>query len=179
MLEERGLLKRIGVITHPRATDGLPSTLFDGEASSMGFAFNAAYEAAEAFSRLYAARQPGAGFLKTILLRRIGSSARAGLETARHLLGRLDGAGIPEEESGDEDHPKDAAPPDPEEIQLLREVERNLASVVSVRTSIQRWKLFCITCATAAGWRQRRDHLQPISHDGRMGRRSAMRRLSR
>ena len=38
----------------------------------MNLAFNAAYEAAEAFSRLYAARQPGAGFLKTILLRRIG-----------------------------------------------------------------------------------------------------------
>ena len=68
----------------------------------MGFAFTAAYEAAEQFSRLYAARQPGAGFLKTILLRRIGSSARAGLDTARHLLDRLDDAGIPEEESGDE-----------------------------------------------------------------------------
>jgi hypothetical protein len=96
----------------------------------MGLAFTAAYEAAEQFSRLYAARQPGAGFLKTILLRRIGSSARAGLDTARHLLGRLDGAGIPEEEQGDEDNPKDAGPPEAHEIQLLREVERNLGSVV-------------------------------------------------
>jgi hypothetical protein len=90
MLEERGLLKRIGVIAHPRADDGLSSALFDGQGLVMGLAFTAAYEAAEAFSRLYAARQPGAGFLKTILLRRIGSSARAGLETARHLLGRID-----------------------------------------------------------------------------------------
>ena len=81
MLEERGLLKRIGVIAHPRAGDGLPSVLFDGDGLVMSLAFNAAYEAAEAFSRLYAARHPGAGFLKTILLRRIGSSARAGLET--------------------------------------------------------------------------------------------------
>jgi hypothetical protein len=96
----------------------------------MGLAFTAAYEAAEQFSRLYAARQPGAGFLKTILLRRIGSSARAGLDTARHLLGRLEGAEIPEEEQGDEGDPKDAAPPEAQEIQLLREVERNLASVV-------------------------------------------------
>ena len=130
MLEERGLLKPIGVITHPRAADGLPSTLFDGDGLVMGLAFTAAYEAAEQFSRLYAARQPGAGFLKTILLRRIGSSARAGLDTARHLLGRLDDAGIPEGERGDENDPKDAAPPEAQEIQLLREVERNLRSVV-------------------------------------------------
>ena len=129
MLEERGLLKRIGVIAHPRAGDGLPSVLFDGEGLVMSLAFNAAYEAAEAFSRLYAARRPGAGFLKTILLRRIGSSARAGLETARHLLGRIDVA-LPEEEVGDEGLPTDEAPPDPQEIELLREVERNLAAVV-------------------------------------------------
>jgi hypothetical protein len=33
MLEERGLLKRIGVVSHPRATDELPAELFDGRAS--------------------------------------------------------------------------------------------------------------------------------------------------
>jgi hypothetical protein len=81
MLEERGLLTRIGVISHPRAADGLSPTLLNGEGLVMSFAFTAAYEAAEAFSRIYAARRPGAGFLKTILLRRIGSSARAGSET--------------------------------------------------------------------------------------------------
>jgi hypothetical protein len=98
----------------------------------MGLAFDAAYEAAESFSNLYAARRPGAGFLKTILLRRIGSSARAGLETARHLLQRIDATIIPEDEIGDEGVPADdtPTPPDPQEIQLLREIERNLASVV-------------------------------------------------
>ena len=96
----------------------------------MNFAFNAAYEAAEAFSRLYAQRYPGAGFLRTILLRRIGSSARAGLETARHLLGRIDTQLLPEEEVGDEGLPAENAPPDLQEIQFLREVERNLAAVV-------------------------------------------------
>jgi superfamily II DNA or RNA helicase len=131
MLEERGLLKRIGVIAHPRPSDGVPLSLFDGQGLVMGLAFVAAYEAAEQFSRLYAARQPGAGFLKTILLRRIGSSARAGLDTARHLLSRLDGAALPEDEISDEGDPKDAAPPDPHEIELLREVERNLTSVVA------------------------------------------------
>ena len=102
MLEERGLLKRIGVITHPRPDDGLPAALFDGEGLVMGLAFNAAYEAAEAVQPPLCRAAPGAGFLKTILLRRIGSSARAGLETARHLLDRIDDAGIPEDEIGDE-----------------------------------------------------------------------------
>jgi superfamily II DNA or RNA helicase len=131
MLEERGLLKRIGVIVHPRPDDGLPAELFDREGLVMGYAFGQAYEAAERFSELYAARCPGAGFLKTILLRRIGSSAKAGLETARHLLERIDAAIIPEDEIGDESAPVDAAPPDPQEIQLLREAERNLAAVVA------------------------------------------------
>jgi hypothetical protein len=130
MLEERGLLKRIGVITHPRPDDGLSAGLFDGQGLVMGLAFTAAYEAAEAFSRLYAARQPAAGFLKTILLRRIGSSARAGLDTVRHLLDRIDVTAVPEDEIGDEGEPIDDTPPDPQEIQYLREVERNLAAVV-------------------------------------------------
>jgi hypothetical protein len=36
---------------------------------------------------------------------------------------------IPKEEIGDEDAPTDDVPPDPQEIQLRREVERNLAAV--------------------------------------------------
>jgi len=131
MLEEAGLLKRIGVVVHPRADDGLPAQLFDGDGLNMSLAFKAAYEAAEAFSRLYAARCPSAGFLKTILLRRIGSSARAGLETARHLLNQNDAPLLSEEEVGDEGQPDDLGPPDPEEIRCLKDVERNLAAVVS------------------------------------------------
>jgi hypothetical protein len=130
MLEQRNLLKRIGIISHPRADDSLASSLFTGEGLVMSLAFSAAYEAAEAFSRLYASRCPGAGFLKTILLRRIGSSARAGLETAQHILARIDAPLVPEDEVGDERLPVDDAPPDPQEIELLREVERNLAAVV-------------------------------------------------
>ena len=117
---------------HPslRVDDGLPRVLFTGEGLVMSLAFNAAYEAAEAFSRLYAARCPGAGFLKTILLRRIGSSAKAGLETARHILERIDSPLVSEDEVGDEGLPTEETPPDPQEIELLRNVERNLASVV-------------------------------------------------
>jgi superfamily II DNA or RNA helicase len=130
MLENQGLLKRIGVITHPRAADGVPERFFDGQGLMMGLAFTAAYEAAEAFSRAYAARRPGAGFLKTILLRRIGSSAKAGLDTARHLLGRIEGEILPEDEVGDQGAPTDVAPPVPQEITYLRDVERNLVAVV-------------------------------------------------
>lgn len=131
MLEERGLLKRIGVIAHPRPEDGLPESLFAGEGLLMNLAFRDAYAAAEAFSRSYAKRNPGAGFLKTILLRRIGSSAQAGLETARLLLGRLNGPAVPEEEIGDEGAPEHVAAPEERELELLRAVERNLAAVVA------------------------------------------------
>jgi hypothetical protein len=86
MLEERGLLKRIHVEVHPTAADRLPERLFTGEGLAMGVAFTEAYQAAEVFCRLYAQTRPAAGFLKTILLRRIGSSPAAGLATARHLL---------------------------------------------------------------------------------------------
>lgn len=130
MLEDEGLLKRVGVIVHPRSGDGLGSDLLVGSGLEMNLAFKAAYEAAEGFSRLYAQRFPGAGFLKTILLRRIGSSARAGLDTTRHLLGRIDGVLLPEDEIGDEAEPADVAPPDPQEIQYLRDAERNLKAVV-------------------------------------------------
>jgi hypothetical protein len=62
---------------------------------------------------------------------RYGTLAKAGLETTRRLLGRLDRSLIPEEEISDEGGPADIAPPDPRAIQFLREVERNLATVVS------------------------------------------------
>lgn len=131
MLEGRGLLKRIGVIAHPRPDDELPSSLFSGEGLEMNLAFKASYEAAEAFCRLYAQRNPGAGFLKTILLRRIGSSAKAGLETARHLLAKADAAVVPEDEVGDEGPPADFAEADAQESQLLRDIETNLSAVVN------------------------------------------------
>lgn len=100
MLEAKGLLPRIAVINHPRPEDALPASLFEGEGLHMGAAFREAYDAAERFCRRYAAERPGAGFLKTILLRRIGSSPAAGLATARALLEKGE-AGIAEAEMGD------------------------------------------------------------------------------
>jgi hypothetical protein len=37
MLEDQGLLKRIGVIVHPRAGDGVPAAFFDNEGLVMGY----------------------------------------------------------------------------------------------------------------------------------------------
>jgi SNF2 family DNA or RNA helicase len=45
-------------------------------------------------------------------------------------MDRIDASLLPEEEIGDEGPPSDDAPPDTQEIELLRDVERNLAAVV-------------------------------------------------
>jgi Helicase conserved C-terminal domain len=49
---------------------------------------------------------------------------------AKAKLRRIDISIVPEDEVGDEGLPTDDAPPDPQEIALLREVEQNLAAVV-------------------------------------------------
>jgi len=86
MLEERGLLKAIAIEVHPSPRDELPTDLFTGQGLGMGFAFEQAYSKALEFCELYASTRPRAGFMKTILLRRIGSSVQAGLNTATALL---------------------------------------------------------------------------------------------
>jgi hypothetical protein len=86
MLEERKLIKRIAVAVHPKPSDGLPSDLFEGQGLRMGFAFAEAYSAATDFCSTYARLRPASGFMKTILLRRLGSSVKAGLNTTRALL---------------------------------------------------------------------------------------------
>jgi len=48
-----------------------------------------AYQEAEAFSLLLQKRAPGAGFFKTLLLRRLGSSMEAGRLTVQRLLGEM------------------------------------------------------------------------------------------
>jgi len=131
MLEDKGMLPRIAVINHPNQQDRLPERWFDGQGLQMGPAFREAYETAERFCRAYAAQRPGAGFLKTILLRRIGSSPLAGLTTAQAMLERAEDAGIDQTEVGDcEAAPRAAAPLDIGEAALLRTVVRSLEAVV-------------------------------------------------
>ena len=49
-----------------------------------------AYRVAEEFCRVYSERNKRSGFLKTLLLRRIGSSLYAGQKTVKHMLGEAE-----------------------------------------------------------------------------------------
>ena len=73
-----------------------------------------AYHEAEAFSLLLQQRVKGAGFFKTLLLRRIGSSMEAGRRTIRKLLGMdPDTPDDEEEDDGEEEEPTQVGrPPD-------------------------------------------------------------------
>jgi hypothetical protein len=74
----------------------------DGDALNMPDHMAEAYEAARAYCNALARNGGGAtaGFMKTLLLRRIGSSLRAGLSTARKLLAN-DLEGLALEEDGE------------------------------------------------------------------------------
>jgi superfamily II DNA or RNA helicase len=71
-------LKRIDVRLHGES---------DSEAIPLPAYLQEAYQLAEEFTRLLGARMKGAGFLKTLLLRRVGSSIAAGRTTAERMLG--------------------------------------------------------------------------------------------
>jgi SNF2 family DNA or RNA helicase len=62
-----------------------------------------AYETAEEFSSLLAHRVQSAGFLKTLLLRRLGSSIEAGRLTAEKMLSSWQDINIVEDEEDDDD----------------------------------------------------------------------------
>ena len=59
-----------------------------------------AYQEAEEFSRLLQQRVKGAGFFKTLLLRRLGSSMEAGRRTVSKLLGEE--PDVPDDEDDDD-----------------------------------------------------------------------------
>lgn len=68
-----------------------------------------AYQEAEAFSQLLQQRVKGAGFFKTLLLRRLGSSMEAGRRTVRRLLGE-------EPDISDEEDEDDAEEEEPTQV---------------------------------------------------------------
>lgn len=72
----------------------------DEDAVELGGYLREAYQEAENFSALLQQRVRGAGFFKTILLRRLGSSMEAGRLTISKLLG-IEPDGIDEEEDDD------------------------------------------------------------------------------
>lgn len=89
-LERAGLLRPIAVDLHPRATDRDAQTrAFFAEAGDgivTSTQLSAALAEAERFCNSLGERKRGAGYLKSLLLQRICSSAVSGLATCRVLL---------------------------------------------------------------------------------------------
>lgn len=91
-----------------------------------------AYDAAGEFCRLLSHRVRGAGFLKTLLLRRMGSSIYAGTQTTRKMLatwgnGALFAKSADEEEGGEGDEASQAAAAESDMKNLTAEERGELA----------------------------------------------------
>jgi hypothetical protein len=84
----------------------------DEGALVLGSYLRDAYAEAEEFSRLLQQRVKGAGFFKTLLLRRMGSSMEAGRRTVARLLGEMpDTPDDEDEDDADEEVPVQAGRP--------------------------------------------------------------------
>lgn len=89
VLEQMGLLERVGVDVHPDPELPLgsyPGLTLDGIGLLTNLPFDRAYEAAEEFTKLLGQRTKAAGFMKNLLLQRICSSFAAGRSTAQMML---------------------------------------------------------------------------------------------
>jgi len=86
-LERLGLIPNLPVDIHPNKDVPLPDYIFDGLSLRTSDAFETAYEAVGKFTKAYGKRDKPAGFMKTLLLRRLCSSYAAGIATATALLG--------------------------------------------------------------------------------------------
>ncbi len=90
-LEQAGLLRPVGVELHPNDAEHDPQTRAFFAEGGRGIATSPQMEealaAAEQFCEALASRKRGAGYLKSLLLQRICSSAASGLATSRVLLG--------------------------------------------------------------------------------------------
>jgi hypothetical protein len=80
----------------------------DEEAIPLPLYLRDAYKHAEEFCRLIASRSSGAGFLKTLLLRRVGSTMYAGRMTAERMLGPQ--PDMRDDEDDDHDEPLEGKP---------------------------------------------------------------------
>ena len=84
----------------------------DAGALVLGSYLRDAYEEAEHFSQLLQQRVRGAGFFKTLLLRRLGSSMEAGRRTIRKLLGDdIEPVDDEEEDDSEEEEPAQVGRP--------------------------------------------------------------------
>jgi hypothetical protein len=93
----------------------------DADALNLGGYLREAYQEAEEFSKLLQNRVKGAGFFKTLLLRRMGSSMEAGRRTLRKLLGQEpDLAADEDDDDSEEESVSEFKDFTPEELQKLQ-----------------------------------------------------------
>jgi hypothetical protein len=93
----------------------------DDEAIRLPPYLREAYELAEKFCEALGKRMKAAGFLKTLLLRRVGSSVYAGLRTAEKMLAEWESIEVEEED--DED---DETSIEPERLEATSKISRSL-----------------------------------------------------
>jgi hypothetical protein len=90
VLEEVGLLAKVGVDLHPDSSKcqdpNAFTILFQNQALRTDENFEEAYQAAEDFGIAYGKRVKGAGFMKNLMQQRLCSSCVAGINTARKIL---------------------------------------------------------------------------------------------
>ena len=90
VLENAGLLDRVGVILHPDPNQVSDinnyQALFEDKALFTTDTFQQAYEAAKAFGNAYGKRVGGSGFMTNMMRQRLCSSIYAGKKTAQKLL---------------------------------------------------------------------------------------------
>jgi len=86
-----------------------------------------ALELAEAFSRELHKRMPAAGFIKTLLQRRVGSSVAAGLKTTERMLSHQE----IEDEIGLDEDGESIYPLEPAEAEILRRLQEHLTQQMS------------------------------------------------
>lgn len=144
------LFKAIRVNLHGEAEE---------DALAMPDGMAAAYASARRFCELVARRRPGGGILKTLLLRRIGSSLRAGLITAERLLDRERRIGL----AAEDDEPADLLPdegisedaddyePEADELALLEQAFNGLRDAGDNDPKLQR----CLRALRDDGWAER------------------------
>lgn len=118
----------------------------------------AAYEKAEEFCELLGHRMQAAGFLKTLLLRRVGSSIFSGMETAKRMLANWDDAAIVEEEDEPEEDFEGETTPQAENTasKTLTESERLLLEqfVAALEANQERDPKYEVVsdCLKSKGW---------------------------
>lgn len=106
VLEDAGLLQKVGVDLHPNKEKSRdPNTvgrLFRRKALRTDDAFDRTYHAVQDFCQAYGKGRNGAGFMRNLLEQRLCSSCVAGLNTARQLLAKQ----TPDDEREQEFHQK-------------------------------------------------------------------------